>query len=110
MEKNVYCSVYVTAPNLEIARKIAELVVEQRLAACANILPAVESVYRWDGKVVTDHEVVLFLKTTFERFDELKSAICALHPYEVPCIVALPLVDGYAPYLNWVSACVREDG
>lgn len=96
--------VYVTVPSQEVAAEIAQAVVTARLAACANILPAMTSVYRWQGKVEKAEEAVLILKTPRELFAALCDKVATLHPYDVPCIAALPLVAGHAPYLEWVAA------
>lgn len=96
-------SVYVTAPDEETARRLARLAVERRLAACANILPA-QSVYAWQGAIQEEREVVMFLKTRRALVPELTRALAEAHPYEAPCIVALPLVGGAQPYLDWVAA------
>ncbi len=77
--------------------------VEERLAACANILPGMTSVYRWNGAVQRDSEVVLICKTVRSRTTELEAKVKALHPYECPCVVVLPVVDGSAQFLVWVN-------
>ncbi len=97
-------SVYVTVPDEETARHIARTVVDERLAACANILPGCRSVYRWQGQVEEAGEVALILKTASARFPALERRIRELHPYEVPCIVAWEVRDGHGPYLDWVTA------
>lgn len=97
-------SVYVTAPNHETALKIAHIIVEERLAACANILGAITSVYRWEGRVQEEGEVALIAKTTEEQLPALIARIKTIHPYDVPCIVAWPIVAGHQPYLDWISA------
>ncbi len=95
--------VYVTAPNEAEARRIARNVVEERLAACANLLGAIESVYWWDGKVCEGEEVALVLKTTGERTAELVDRIKQLHSYECPCIVCLPIAAGNPGFLKWIA-------
>jgi periplasmic divalent cation tolerance protein len=97
-------TVYVTAPNRETARAIARTVVEERLAACANLLGPIESVYWWDGKVQEEGEAAFLLKTSEERLSALIARVKALHPYQVPCIVAWPIAAGHQPYLDWISA------
>jgi len=99
-------SVYVTAASRDEADKIAGAVVEERLAACANIFPGVQSVYRWQGKVERAEECALVIKTTAEGFAALEARVKELHSYECPCIVAWPVVAGNAEYLEWV----RESG
>ncbi|PJZ41449.1 cation tolerance protein CutA [Leptospira kmetyi] len=94
--------VYVTAKNEKEALKIGKAVVEERLAACANILPKMKSIYHWDKKVVTDNEVVLILKTKSDLMTELTLRIKSLHSYSVPCVVSLPLLEGNREYFSWL--------
>jgi periplasmic divalent cation tolerance protein len=98
------CTVYVTAASHGEAVSIARTVVAERLAACANILPAVTSVYHWQGQVQEDAEVALLLKTETRLFDRLATRIRELHSYDTPCIVAWPIVAGDAAYLAWLGA------
>ena len=95
--------VYVTAKDAAEAGRIAETVVEERLAACANVLGAIGSVYRWKGKVCEDNEVALVLKTSNERKSELIDRIKQLHSYDTPCIACLPIVDGNPDFLKWIA-------
>lgn len=101
--------VYVTAPTLDEARLLGRTAVEEGLAACANILPGMESIYRWQGRIETASEAVLILKTTAQRFDELAARLKALHSYECPCIAALPLASIWPDYLRWISDSVRTE-
>ena len=89
------------------AERIARALVENGLAACVNVVPGLVSIYRWKGKVERDAEVLLVMKTTGERFAELKAALLAEHPYELPELVALPIAAGHEPYLEWLAASVR---
>ncbi len=102
--KGEFLLVYVTAPDAETAGRIARALVEERLAACANILNGMHSIYRWQGAVEEAHEVVCLFKTTGERRERLFERVRELHPYEVPCIVSLPLYAGSAPFLEWIAA------
>ena len=77
---------------------------EERLAACGNVLPEVRSIYRWEGQVREDAEALLVLKTTRARLDALRDRVLALHPYQVPEVIALPVEAGSAPYLAWIAA------
>jgi periplasmic divalent cation tolerance protein len=95
--------VYITCSSAEEAQNIAKTVVEQRLAACANIMAAHEAVYWWEGDVKTGQEVAVIFKTRAGLFKKLEAAIKALHSYEVPCIVALPIKKGHAPFLKWIE-------
>lgn len=91
-----------TFPNTESARRIAGVLVEERLAACVSLCPAIESIYRWEGKVETAQEVLAIIKTGADRFDEMKRRICAMHSYELPELVALPVTAGLEGYAAWV--------
>ena len=95
-----------TAANLEEASRLAEMLVDGRLAACVQILPEMESVYRWQGKVERQREVLLIAKTTGAKFAELEREVRALHSYETPEIVAFPLTAGSSPYLEWLYSSV----
>ena len=94
--------VYITASSRDEARALARALVEERLAACVNLLP-VESVYRWQGAVEEAAEVLLVVKTRRARLDALAARVRALHSYDVPEIIALPLVAGSPPYLQWIA-------
>ena len=91
-----------TAPDAETAERIARVLVEERAAACANIVPGVVSVYRWEGEVQRDDEVLVVMKTTEDAFEVLRARAVELHPYDVPEVLALPVQAGHAPYLDWV--------
>lgn len=94
--------VYITADNPQEAMRIATALVEQRLAACANILPAVQSVYHWDAAVQHSEETILLCKSTQDIFEKLRGAVCALHSYTTPCIVAVPIVAGNPDFIQWI--------
>ena len=96
--------VYVTAKDTEEAKRIAKTVVEARLAACANMLGRIDSVYWWEGRVCEGNEVALLLKTSAERKPELIHRIKELHSYECPCVVCLPIADGNRDFLHWIAA------
>lgn len=98
-----YIVVYVTAPNIETASKIAETIVEKRLAACVNIIPKINSIYWWEGKIERDEEVLLIIKSRREIFEKLSMAIKEIHPYNVPEIIALPIIKGNKEYLEWIN-------
>ena len=95
--------VLITAQNREEAIRLADMLVGAHLAACVQILPEMESVYRWQGAIERQLEVLLVAKTTKRRFAELEKQVRALHSYDVPEIVALPIVAGSAPYMKWLS-------
>jgi periplasmic divalent cation tolerance protein len=91
-----------TAATAEEAERIASMLVEARLAACVQILPSIKSVYRWKGEIVRENEVLLSAKTTREKFAELDRAVRAIHSYETPEIVALPIAAISDAYLEWL--------
>ncbi|MBS1189864.1 MAG: divalent-cation tolerance protein CutA [Rhodocyclaceae bacterium] len=99
--------VLTNCPDAAVAEDIARHLVDAGLAACVNILAPCRSIYRWQGAVETAAEVPLLIKTRRERYGELEAAICALHPYEVPEIVALPIEQGLPAYLQWIAAETR---
>jgi periplasmic divalent cation tolerance protein len=98
--------VLMTAPNRQEAVRIAEMLVSARLAACVQILPQIQSVYRWQGEVERASEVLLLAKTTTGRFDELDRAVKEIHSYETPEIVALPVTSISGPYRKWLQAAI----
>lgn len=91
-----------TVPDSDVGQRIAAHLVEYRLAACVNLLPGVQSVYRWQGEVHSDAEALLMIKCRAADYPQLQAAILELHPYELPEIIAVPLVDGLPQYLDWV--------
>jgi periplasmic divalent cation tolerance protein len=97
-----------TVGTAEDAERIARALVEQRLAACVNVVPGLVSIYRWKGKVERDDERLLVIKTRRERFAALREALAALHPYEVPEILALAVEEGSSAYLGWLDESVAE--
>ena len=101
-----YRIVLVTCASIAEARKIAEHVVEQKLAACANIVPGVESIYRWKGKVERAKEVLLVIKTTVARLRKLEGEVKRLHSYDLPEFAAVPIVAGSQQYLEWLGKSV----
>src|SRR4051794_18983222 len=96
-------------PDEQTAHRIARMLVEQRLAACVNMLPGVRSVYQWQGAVEEAGEITLLIKTTQERYVELEAAINATHPYDVPEIIAIPIIDGLPAYIDWIVAETKKD-
>jgi len=97
------CVVLVTAPDMVTAERLAERLVDERLAACANIVPGIVSIYRWDEQVQRDDEILIVLKTEQARIEEVCERVVTLHPYDVPEVVVLPITDGHAPYLEWLT-------
>lgn len=100
---NPMCLVLTTAGSADEAKKIAHALVERRLAACVNIVPRIESVYRWKGKVESAEEWLLVIKTRAAAFDRLRDSISELHSYELPECVMLELAEGDKAYLDWLA-------
>jgi periplasmic divalent cation tolerance protein len=99
--------VLVTAPTAEKAAELARTLVLERLAACGNVVPGLRSIYRWEGAVQDEPEALLLLKTTADRFEQLRDRVLALHPYQVPEVVALPVEAGSRAYLEWIAKETR---
>ena len=95
---------YLTAGSRDEAKKIGRTLVEERLAACANVIDGMESVYWWQGRLTEDKEAVLIVKTRASLVEAVTARVKALHSYTVPCVVALPILDGNPSYLEWLAA------
>mgnify|MGYP002351831243 CR=1 FL=1 len=93
-----------TVPDREVALRLSRALVEERLVACVNLLPQVTSVYRWEGAVQEDTELLLMMKTQAARVEALTARVVALHPYDVPEVLVLPVSGGSEAYLGWVRA------
>jgi len=98
--------VYITMPSEEKAKEIARVLLERHLIACATMMPC-KSMYTWEGKIQDDQEVIMFAKTTQDKFEELKSEVTKIHPYQVPCILKIA-ADANAPYAAWVNNEVKN--
>jgi periplasmic divalent cation tolerance protein len=92
-----------TFPDRETAQRIAKQLVTEKFAACANILPAVESIYRWKEKIESENETLVFFKLSEDRQSAFQEKLPSLHPYEVPEIIFIPISDGLPEYLRWVT-------
>ncbi|WP_295454724.1 divalent-cation tolerance protein CutA [uncultured Thiodictyon sp.] len=101
--------VFCTCPDQETAVRIAERLVGERLAACVNLLPGLTSIYRWQGAIERETEVLLLIKTVAGHLPALTETLRGLHPYAVPEIIALPITEGLPDYLSWVSTCTQPD-
>ena len=101
--------VLTTADSLDLALRIASALVEQKEAACVNIVPGIRSIYRWEGKVCDDAELLLLIKSSADRFEAVRSRIRQLHTYEVPEVISLPIVAGDPSYLRWLHEQVKKD-
>ncbi|MGP0095809.1 MAG: divalent-cation tolerance protein CutA [Terriglobales bacterium] len=99
--------VLTTCGSLDEARTLARTLVERQLAACVNIVPQIESVYRWQGDVEMATEWLLIIKTTLEVFDRVREALLELHSYELPECIEIGIEDGSSPYLEWIGESVR---
>ncbi len=105
-----YRIVFITAGGEEEAVRIAKALVEQRLAACVNIIQPVRSIYRWEGKVCDEQELLLIAKTHVAQIAALMACVEELHSYEVPEVLAIPIESGFPPYLEWVEeSCTTAD-
>lgn len=108
MSDNEPILVVMTAASREEAARLADMLVGSRLAACVQLLPEIESVYRWEGEIERQAETLLFAKTSREKFSELERSVRAIHSYETPEIIALPIVTGSVPYLLWLEASLKS--
>ncbi len=100
--------VLVTTPDLKTARKISRAVLTKRVAACANIIPKIESHYWWQGKLESSAEALILFKTTAGRVAALEAAVLQNHPYETPEVIALPLDSGNEKYIRWLTSTVQR--
>jgi periplasmic divalent cation tolerance protein len=98
-----YITVFITAPNEEEAARISHAIVGERLAACVNIIRSVRSIYRWQGRIEDEQEVLMFVKTKRTLFERLQGRVKELHSYAVPEIIGLPVVEGSKQYLDWLG-------
>lgn len=106
--KNKHLVVLCTVPDAETGKKISHTLVKEKLAACCNIVPDLTSVYQWKDQVESEGESLVIIKTRAEIFEKLEHRILALHPYEVPEIIALPLTVGTQEYLKWIDENVEK--
>ncbi len=98
---------YVTCRDEEEAKKIISNLLNKKLIACANFLP-IKSIYRWNGEICYDNEIALILKTTQEKFNDIKEEIKRMHSYEIPCVLQIEVKDGNEDFLNWVSGEIKS--
>ncbi len=100
--------VLVTVPDEKAGKALARSLVHARLAACASVVPGLTSIYRWEGTVEEDPESLVIIKTTRGALSELTERVVEQHPYDVPEVLALPVIDGHGPYLHWLLESVKE--
>lgn len=109
MEQAEFALVYVVCSNLEEARTIARKVLERRLAACANIIPTIHSLYWWEGKLEEGQETLLILKAPYTYYEEVEKVVKAHHSYQLPAILAIPIAKGLPDYLRWLATETEFD-
>jgi periplasmic divalent cation tolerance protein len=109
MKESIYL-VYCTVANVESAKSIARVLVNKKLAACCNIIPAVNSIYCWRGEVEESQEVLMLIKTSQKKYEQLEKEIKMIHSYSVPEIIATKLETGSAAYIDWIIECVDKQG
>lgn len=104
----MYTVIFITAANKKEAQRIAKLLLKNKLAACVNIVPKVESLFWWKGKIDHAKEVSLIIKSKKTKLNQIIKLVKSLHSYQVPEIIALPIIAGYKPYLRWLGESLRE--
>lgn len=101
--------VFITAPDEDTAVNIAKVLVEEGLAACVNIVKDIRSIYKWQGKMEDESEVLMIAKTSHDMFSALAKRVKSMHPYDVPEIISVPIIQGWGPYIKWLSEAVSGD-
>ncbi len=104
--QSTYQIILCTCPDKESAENIARQLINDKIAACINILPGITSIYTWQGNIETDQEHLLLIKTRKDRFQTVEKSIQTCHPYEIPEIIAIPVENGLAEYLQWIESCL----
>lgn len=104
MKTNAFQLILTTCPTAELAANIAQTLVAERLAACVNIMPPMQSVYRWKGKIEFASEQLLIIKSRISDYDAIEQRLRALHTYELPEVIAVPIIAGLAQYLTWLES------
>jgi len=103
-----YCVVVITCPSQKEAVKVKNILLDHRLVACVNIIKGVDSFFRWQGKIEFASEVMLLAKTTRRKFKKIITRVTEVHPYDVPEIIAIPIIDGNKPYLDWIDESLKS--
>ena len=106
---STYCMAFVTAPNGDVAKAIGGEIVKQKLAACVNVIPSVTSIYEWEGKIETDLEVLMMIKTKNSVCEELTQCIKKMHPYDVCEVITTSIENGNEEYLSWIGKVVKNN-
>ena len=109
MKKKDYIVVFITAGSGEEAERIGKALVDERLTACANIVPRIKSIFHWEGKVCNEEEALLILKSKEALFQSIKDRVMELHSYDVPEIIAISIHSGSEDYLNWIHESLRDE-
>ena len=104
MSGSGHCMAYITCPDSDTALKLGHEMVDRQLAACANVIPGMKSIYMWDGAPEVTSETILILKTSERAYSTLEDAVVASHPYEVPCVLKIPIDAGNPKYLTWLMS------
>ncbi len=99
-----YTVIFITTSSLDEAEKIGRALVEEKLVACANIISPIRSIYRWQGKICDDKEALIILKTKKKLFKQIENRVKALHSYEVPEVISMPIIEGSNKYLSWLES------
>lgn len=105
-----FIDVWITCPSNDVATRIAEELVANRLVACANVFGGISSIYRWQGRIEREAEVALLVKTRADYFDELSARVLALHPYETPAVIAVPIAGVNDDYGDWLADATDRSG
>ena len=108
MAKDEYLLVMCTFPSADEARQIGTQLLELQVAACVNLIPQVESIFRWKGEIQSESEALALIKTTVNNYQEIEARLQELHPYDTPEVIAVPVDRGSTAYLNWVSEVTRD--
>lgn len=104
--QQTYQIILCTSPDKESAEKIARQLINDKIAACVNILPGLTSIFPWQGKIETEQEHLLLIKTRKDRYQSVEKSIQTNHPYEIPEIIAIPVENGLAEYMQWIESCL----
>ncbi len=101
------CIALTTCPDQQVAREIANRLVEEKVAACVNIVPAIESIYQWEGKIEHDNEYLLIIKSNLQRIEKAYNVVLCIHPYDVPEWLVIDIASGGQPYLDWMRSTLK---